>query len=145
MSLNLPGFLEAMLLGETISPKKMLDQISAELKFDKEMAMAVESLIKDVAQETNSLKLKIRDYHEANPEDPNYIPPLKKCHDLQDDRESKERKEVEPKDKHRSPHYRHERPLWSTTRQYQNEDQDSSKNHYGEYASHETMRKYPYD
>uniref|UniRef100_A0A915IXT6 Prolactin receptor n=1 Tax=Romanomermis culicivorax TaxID=13658 RepID=A0A915IXT6_ROMCU len=56
-------------------------------------------------------QLKQQDYLEANPEDPNYVPPPKKHCDLQEDRKSKERKEVEPKHKHRSHHYLDKRPL----------------------------------
>uniref|UniRef100_A0A915KYG8 Uncharacterized protein n=1 Tax=Romanomermis culicivorax TaxID=13658 RepID=A0A915KYG8_ROMCU len=47
---------EVMLLRETASLKKTPEHISTKLEFNEETAMAVESLTKDVAQETKVLK-----------------------------------------------------------------------------------------
>uniref|UniRef100_A0A915HT66 Uncharacterized protein n=1 Tax=Romanomermis culicivorax TaxID=13658 RepID=A0A915HT66_ROMCU len=54
-------------------------------------------------------------------EDPNYVPPSKKCPNSRDKTKSKERKEIEQK------HY------------------DSGKNRHGEYASNERPRKYHHE
>uniref|UniRef100_A0A915JSA6 Uncharacterized protein n=1 Tax=Romanomermis culicivorax TaxID=13658 RepID=A0A915JSA6_ROMCU len=57
MSSNLPVFLDAMLTGETRT--KTPTQTTVETKFDNEMAMAVESLIKDITKESFVVKTKI--------------------------------------------------------------------------------------
>uniref|UniRef100_A0A915HTG3 Uncharacterized protein n=1 Tax=Romanomermis culicivorax TaxID=13658 RepID=A0A915HTG3_ROMCU len=62
MSSNLPVYPDAMLMGE--SPKKTPTQaptqFSVETEFNKERAKAVESLIKDIADESFAVKTEIR-------------------------------------------------------------------------------------
>uniref|UniRef100_A0A915KLD8 Uncharacterized protein n=1 Tax=Romanomermis culicivorax TaxID=13658 RepID=A0A915KLD8_ROMCU len=57
MSLNLPVFLQSMLLAK--SPVKMPKQAITDFKLDNKTGMAVESLIKDIAEESFTIKTKI--------------------------------------------------------------------------------------
>uniref|UniRef100_A0A915KIW3 Uncharacterized protein n=1 Tax=Romanomermis culicivorax TaxID=13658 RepID=A0A915KIW3_ROMCU len=61
MSSNLPVYPEAMFMGEspTKTPIQAPTQASADTEFDKETAMAVESLIKDIADESFTVKTKV--------------------------------------------------------------------------------------
>uniref|UniRef100_A0A915K9V1 Uncharacterized protein n=1 Tax=Romanomermis culicivorax TaxID=13658 RepID=A0A915K9V1_ROMCU len=57
MSSNLPVYLEAMLMNE--SPMETPTQAPTDTELDKETGMAIESLIKDIAEESFTIKTKI--------------------------------------------------------------------------------------
>uniref|UniRef100_A0A915KS54 Uncharacterized protein n=1 Tax=Romanomermis culicivorax TaxID=13658 RepID=A0A915KS54_ROMCU len=57
MSSNLPVFPESMLMGE--SPTKTPTQAPTDTELNKETAMAIESLIKDIAEESFMIKTEI--------------------------------------------------------------------------------------
>uniref|UniRef100_A0A915IJ66 Uncharacterized protein n=1 Tax=Romanomermis culicivorax TaxID=13658 RepID=A0A915IJ66_ROMCU len=57
MSWNLPVFPKAMLAGESLT--KTPTQASTDTELDKETAMAVESLIKDIAEESFMIKTEV--------------------------------------------------------------------------------------
>uniref|UniRef100_A0A915L7G1 Uncharacterized protein n=1 Tax=Romanomermis culicivorax TaxID=13658 RepID=A0A915L7G1_ROMCU len=61
MCSNLPVFLDTMLTGESLTkkPTQAPTQTSAETELDKETAMAVQSLIKDIANELFTVKTEI--------------------------------------------------------------------------------------
>uniref|UniRef100_A0A915JJH3 Uncharacterized protein n=1 Tax=Romanomermis culicivorax TaxID=13658 RepID=A0A915JJH3_ROMCU len=61
MCSNLPVFLEAMLMGEspTKMPTQAPTQVSEDTELDKETAMAVKSLIKDIAEESFAIKTEV--------------------------------------------------------------------------------------
>uniref|UniRef100_A0A915HJG8 Uncharacterized protein n=1 Tax=Romanomermis culicivorax TaxID=13658 RepID=A0A915HJG8_ROMCU len=78
----------------------------------------------------------IQDHLESHPEDPNYVPPSKKCRDSREDTRSREQKETDSRTR--------EQHSWSTARK-ESDDYDSRKNCHGEYASDERPRKYHRD
>uniref|UniRef100_A0A915HIH3 Uncharacterized protein n=1 Tax=Romanomermis culicivorax TaxID=13658 RepID=A0A915HIH3_ROMCU len=91
-----------MLMNE--SPMETPTQAPTDTELDKETGMAIESLIKDIAEESFTIKTKIPsqndiiqietdeedDYLEMHPEDPNYIPPPKTHRDLREETKSRE-------------------------------------------------------